>query len=73
MENLLSIRCSTISIRADLDLIVAATMENIMMVEGEMNEVSEDEIIEALRVAHEAIKVQCQAQLDLVAMLPHPD
>jgi polyribonucleotide nucleotidyltransferase len=58
--------------RADLDLIVAATMDNIMMVEGEMKEVSEDDIIDALQVAHEAIKVQCQAQLDLVAMLPEP-
>lgn len=55
---------------ADLDLIVAATMDNIMMVEGEMKEVSEDAMIEALKVAHDAIKIQCQAQLDLVAMLP---
>ena len=57
--------------RADLDLIVAATMDNIMMVEGEMLEVSEDDMIQALKVAHEAIKIQCQAQLDLVAMLPN--
>ncbi|MGB0522355.1 MAG: polyribonucleotide nucleotidyltransferase [Flammeovirgaceae bacterium] len=50
---------------ADLDLIVAATEENIMMVEGEMNEVSEAEMLEAIKVAHEAIKIQCQAQKEL--------
>ncbi|MEL6562696.1 MAG: polyribonucleotide nucleotidyltransferase [Bacteroidota bacterium] len=48
-----------------MDLIVAATSENILMVEGESKEVSEDEMIEAIKTAHEAIKVQCQAQLDL--------
>lgn len=51
--------------KASLDLIVAATMDNVMMVEGEANECQENEIIEAIKVAHEAIKVQCQAQLDL--------
>jgi polyribonucleotide nucleotidyltransferase len=51
--------------RADLDLIVAASMDTILMVEGEMKEVSEDDMIEALKAAHEAIKVQCQLQLDL--------
>ncbi|GAB4254794.1 MAG: polyribonucleotide nucleotidyltransferase [Saprospiraceae bacterium] len=50
---------------ADIDLIVAADMDNIMMVEGEANECQEHELVEAIRVAHEAIKVQCQAQLDL--------
>jgi polyribonucleotide nucleotidyltransferase len=50
---------------AELDLIVAASMESIVMVEGEMNEVSEDVMIEALRIAHEAIKKQCQLQLEL--------
>lgn len=53
--------------RADIDLIVAATLDNIMMVEGEMKEVSETEMLEAIKVAHEAIKVQCQAQLELSA------
>ena len=43
---------------ADMDIMVAATYDNIMMVEGEMNEVSEAELLEAMRVAHEAIKVQ---------------
>ncbi len=50
---------------ADLDLIVAATIENVMMVEGEAKECSEKDIVEAIRVAHDAIKVQCKAQLDL--------
>ena len=53
--------------RADIDMIVAATMDNIMMVEGELNEVSEQEMLDAIKFAHEAIKVQCQAQLDLRA------
>jgi polyribonucleotide nucleotidyltransferase len=55
--------------RADIDLIVAASIENILMVEGEMKEVSEDDMLEALKVAHEAIKVQCQLQLDLAKEL----
>jgi polyribonucleotide nucleotidyltransferase len=50
---------------ADLDIIVGATYENIMMVEGEMKEVSEDVMLEALRIAHEAIKPQCVAQKEL--------
>ena len=52
---------------ADMDLVVAATMDYIMMVEGEMKEVQESEMIEALRIAHDAIKVLCQVQLDLAA------
>jgi polyribonucleotide nucleotidyltransferase len=55
--------------RADIDLMVAASIENILMVEGEMKEVSEDDMLEALKVAHESIKVQCQLQLDLAAEL----
>lgn len=51
----------------DLDMIVAATMDNIMMVEGEMKEVAEAVMMEAISVAHDAIKGQCQAQLDLAA------
>jgi polyribonucleotide nucleotidyltransferase len=51
--------------RADIDLIVAASLENILMVEGSMKEVSEDEMLEALKVAHEAIKIQCKLQIDL--------
>lgn len=51
--------------RADLDLIVAATEENIMMVEGEMKEVSEEVMIGALKAAHEAIKTQCRIIAEL--------
>lgn len=54
---------------ADLDIIVGATYENIMMVEGEMKEVPEDVMLEALRIAHEAIKVQCVAQKELAEMV----
>lgn len=50
---------------ADMDFIVAATMDNVMMVEGEANECAEKDLIEAIKIAHDAIKVQCQAQLDL--------
>ncbi len=53
--------------RADIDMMVGATLDNIMMVEGEMQEVQESEMLEAIKVAHEAIKVQCQAQLELSA------
>ena len=52
--------------KADLDIIVAATLDNIMMVEGEMNEVSEADLLNAIRTAHEAIKPHCQAQLELM-------
>jgi polyribonucleotide nucleotidyltransferase len=51
---------------ADMEIMVAATIDNIMMVEGEMKEVSEDELLAAMKVAHEAIKVQCQAQIELM-------
>ncbi|MEY5041966.1 MAG: Polyribonucleotide nucleotidyltransferase [Bacteroidota bacterium] len=51
----------------DLDMVIAATMDNVMMVEGEMHEISEEEMIEAIKFAHEEIKIQCQAQLDLAA------
>lgn len=51
---------------ADMEIIVAATIDNIMMVEGEMKEVSEDDLLNAMKVAHEEIKKQCQVQLDLM-------
>lgn len=51
--------------KADIDLIVAASIDNILMVEGEMKEVSEDDMLEALRLAHEAIKIQCKVQVEL--------
>ncbi len=50
---------------ADIDLIVAGTLENIIMVEGEMKEVSEAELLDAIKKAHEAIKIQCQVQSEL--------
>lgn len=53
-------------LKTDMDIMVGATEENIIMVEGEMDEVQEADMIEALKVAHEAIKVQCRAQLSLM-------
>ncbi|MCB0587122.1 MAG: polyribonucleotide nucleotidyltransferase, partial [Phaeodactylibacter sp.] len=50
---------------AELDIIVAATMDNVIMVEGEAKECSEKELVKAIQVGHEAIKVQCKAQLEL--------
>jgi len=49
---------------ADIDLMVGATYDNIMMVEGELREVSEADMLEALKVAHNAIKLQCKAQME---------
>jgi polyribonucleotide nucleotidyltransferase len=49
---------------ADIDLMVGATYDNIMMVEGEMKEVSEEEMLEALKIAHDAIKVHCKAVIE---------
>ena len=51
--------------QADMDLMVGATYENIMMVEGEMKEVSEQDLLAALKAAHEAIKPMCKAQMEL--------
>jgi polyribonucleotide nucleotidyltransferase len=51
---------------ADMDIMVAATLDNIMMVEGEMKEVSEEDLLAAMKVAHEAIKIHCQAQIELM-------
>ena len=55
--------------KADMELMVGATYDNIMMVEGEMNEVSEAELLAALKAAHEAIKEQCVAQVELAKEL----
>lgn len=52
--------------KSDLDIMVAATIDNIVMVEGEMSEVSEEDMLEALGFAHEAIKIQCKAQIELM-------
>ncbi|MFM1876927.1 MAG: hypothetical protein RL266_2664 [Bacteroidota bacterium] len=52
---------------ADMDMIIAGTATDINMVEGEMNECSEDQMLEAIRVGHEAIKKQIEGQLDLAS------
>ena len=54
--------------QADMDIMVGATIDNIMMVEGEMNEVSEVEMLDAIKFAHEEIKKHCRAQLELTEM-----
>lgn len=54
---------------ADLDLIVAGTLDDINMVEGEMKEVSEADMLEAIKFAHDSIKQQCQAQQELAAQV----
>ena len=54
---------------ADMDLMVGATAENIMMVEGEMKEVQEVDLLNALKAAHEAIKPMCQLQEELMQEL----
>jgi len=51
--------------KADMELMVGATYDNIMMVEGEMNEVSEADLLNALKAAHAAIKEQCKIQMEL--------
>ncbi|APU68918.1 polyribonucleotide nucleotidyltransferase [Christiangramia flava] len=50
---------------SDIDMMVGASADSVMMVEGEMDEVSEEEMAEAIKFAHEAIKVQCAAQVKL--------
>jgi polyribonucleotide nucleotidyltransferase len=59
--------------KSSLNLMVGATSENICMVEGESLEVSEEEIIEALKVAHEAIKLMCELQLKLSKLVGNED
>ncbi len=53
------------NVNADIDLIVGATYDNILMVEGEMKEVSEADMLEAIKFAHEEIKKHCLAQMEL--------
>ena len=50
---------------ADLEFIIAATEKNLLMVEGEANECSEEDLVQALQIAHDAIRVQIRAQADL--------
>ena len=53
---------------SDIDIMVGATADNIMMVEGEMDEVQEADMLEAIKVAHEAIKDHCRVQLELMEL-----
>ncbi|MCC9062933.1 polyribonucleotide nucleotidyltransferase [Flavobacterium piscisymbiosum] len=53
--------------KSDIDMMIGASMDSVAMVEGEMKEISEAEMVEAIKFAHEAIKVQIQAQLRLQA------
>ncbi len=55
--------------RADIDMMVGASMDSVVMVEGEMNEVSEAEMLEAIQFAHDAIKTHCQVQLELAELV----
>jgi len=55
--------------KATLEILLAGTATDITMVEGEMKEVSEIEMLEAIKIGHEAIKLQVQAQLELAAMV----
>ena len=55
--------------KADMDIIIAASMDNVMMVEGEAKECSEADLVAAIKVGHEAIKVQCEAQLALAKLV----
>jgi polyribonucleotide nucleotidyltransferase len=55
--------------KADMDIMVGATIDNIMMVEGEMKEVSEAELLDAIKFAHETIKVMCRAQIEFMEEL----
>ncbi|AYN66929.1 polyribonucleotide nucleotidyltransferase [Euzebyella marina] len=50
---------------SDIDMVIGASADSVMMVEGEMKEISEEEMTEAIKFAHEAIKVQCEAQVKL--------
>jgi polyribonucleotide nucleotidyltransferase len=59
-------------LESDMDFIIAATEKNIMMVEGESKECSEEDLIQAIEVGHEAIKIQVQAQKELWEMLGSP-
>jgi polyribonucleotide nucleotidyltransferase len=54
-------------LESDIDMVIGASADSVMMVEGEMKEISEEEMVEAIKFAHDAIKVQCEAQMKLAA------
>tara|TARA_B100000674_G_C37954292_1_gene968781 strand:- start:125 stop:2239 length:2115 start_codon:yes stop_codon:yes gene_type:complete len=56
-------------LNSDIDLMIGASIDSVIMVEGEMKEISEEEMIEAIKFGHDAIKTQCKAQLELVKKL----
>ena len=53
----------------EVDMVIGASMDSVVMVEGEMKEISEEEMVEAIKFAHDAIKVQIQAQLNLASQV----
>ena len=55
---------------SDMDVVIAGTAKDVNMVEGEMLEVSEEEMVEAIKIAHAAIKEQCQFQTELASQIP---
>jgi polyribonucleotide nucleotidyltransferase len=55
---------------ADADLMIAGTAKDVNMIEGEFKEISELEMVEAIKIGHAAIQEQCQFQLDLAALIP---
>lgn len=55
---------------SDIDIMIAGTMKDIVMIEGEMEEIQEAELVEVIKIAHAAIQEQCQFQLDLAAEIP---
>jgi polyribonucleotide nucleotidyltransferase len=56
--------------KADMEIMMAGTLKDVVMIEGEMEFIQEAELVEAIKVGHEAIKEQCQFQLDLAADVP---
>jgi len=55
---------------SDIDIMIAGTIKDIVMLEGEMQEISELEMVEVIKLAHKSIQEQCQFQLDLAAEVP---
>ena len=56
--------------KSDIDIMIAGTIKDIVMLEGEMQEISELEMVEVIKLAHQSIQEQCQFQLDLAAEVP---
>jgi polyribonucleotide nucleotidyltransferase len=56
--------------QSDIDIMIAGTVKDIVMLEGEMKEISEAEMVEAIKIAHQAIIEQCNFQLELAAQIP---